>query len=346
MDRPNIIVAVFDSLSPRYLTQWGGPIDFLPAGIEPFVVRNCYTAATITTPSVTTMFTGLYPEHHKVTSHWERKLFKLDVSVPTLAQILYENGYQTLLAVNEYLGLALYNRTGISKGFEKRYEIKCPHNPPRVFTNALKLTDPQITRKPFFLFLHYFNTHMPYGRKEHFVPGGRLRFKWQDPKFSMEQAYVKRIKDTAAAVMLPTYDFACKHDAMLIVLSDHGQTFIKRNVGGHAHWVNEDTARVVWLTVNGSSEVNEGLHSLVDLMPSILDSAGIEHPQCDGISVHRGSHDEVYCISEWHAPTWPKVFASITEAGFEYGIKDIPKGVAIAGEDKVAARLRALGYIG
>lgn len=345
MDRPNIIVAVFDSLSPRYLTQWGGAINFLPAGADPFVVKHCYTAATITTPSVTTMFTGLYPKHHKITSHWERNLFKLGAGVPTLAQILRENGYQTLLAANEYLGLTLYNSAGISRGFEERYEIKCPHNPPRVFTNALRLTRPRITRRPFFLFLHYFNTHMPYGRKKYFAPGGRLRFKWLDPEFSMEQACVKRVKDTAAVVMKSTFDFAREHDAMLIVLSDHGQTFINRNVGGHAHWVNEDTARVVWLVVNGPQGVNEDLHSLVDLMPSVLDSVGIDCPPCDGLSIHRGSHDEVYCISEWHAPSWPKVFATITKNGFVYGVKDIPRGAAIEDEAQVAARLKALGYI-
>lgn len=346
MDKPNIIVAVFDSLSPRYLTQWGGSIDFLPAGVDPFVVKHCYAAATITTPSVTTMFTGLYPQHHKITSHWERKLFKLDAAVPTLAQALRRNGYQTLLAVNEYLGLQLYNSTGISRGFEERYEIKCPHNPPRVFTNAIELTRQRITSKPFFLFLHYFNTHMPYGRKEYFAPGGRLRFRWQDPEFSMEQAYVKRIEDTATNVMKPTFDFAIEHDATLIVLSDHGQTFIKRNIGGHAHWVNDDTARVVWLMSNGPQlESDEGLHSLVDLMPTILGLVGVDVPQCDGVNIAEGTHDEVYCISEWRAPSWPKVFATITKDGFVYGVKDISEGAIIKDETQVAARLKALGYV-
>jgi len=345
MDKLNIIVAVFDSLPPRYLTQWGGDIDFLPADVDPFVVEHCYTAATITTPSVTTMFTGLYPQHHKVTSHWERNLFKLNGGVSTLAQLLHQNEYQTLLAVNEYLGLTLYNSSGISKGFEERYEIKCPHNSPKVFTNALTLSRARITRRPFFLFHHYFNTHMPYGRKKHFAPGGRLRFKWQDPEFSMEQACVKRIKDTAINVMKPTLDFALEHDAVLLVLSDHGQTFIKRDIGGHAHWVNDDTARVVWLIVNGPKGVNADLHSLVDLMPTILGMAGVEAPQCDGVNIVEGAHDEVYCISEWRAPSWPKVFATITKDSFVYGVKDIPEGTAIQEEAQVASRLKALGYI-
>jgi len=345
MDRPNIIVAVFDSLSPRYLTQWGGDIDFLPAAANPFVVQNCYTAATITTPSVTTMFTGLYPKNHKVTSHWERKLFKLDRGIPTLARALKASGYQTLLAVNKYLGLGLYNSVGISRGFSTRYEIQGSHNLPEVSTDAIKLSSAKVSSEPFFLFIHYFNTHMPYGRKKFFAPGGRLRFKWQDPKFSMEQAYVKRIRDTAAAVMLPTYNFALDHNAILIVLSDHGQTFINRNVGGHAHWVNEDTARVVWLMTNISEGVNTDLHSLVDLMPTILGLAGVDSPQCNGVNISEGVHKEVYCISEWHAPSWPKVFATITKEGFAYGIKNIPEGSVITDEVQVAARLKALGYI-
>ena len=345
MDRPNIIVAVFDSLAPRYLTQWGGDIDFLPAAVNPFVVQNCYTAATITTPSVTTMFTGLYPKKHKVTSHWERKLFKLDREIPTLAQALKANGYQTLLAVNRYLGLELYNSVGISRGFEERYEIHCSHNSPKVFTNAIKLSRSNITREPFFLFIHYFNTHMPYGRKQFFAPGGRLRFQWQDPELSMEQAYIKRIRDTAATVMLPTYNFALDRNAVLIVLSDHGQTFLNRNVGGHAHWVNEDTARVVWLMTNVSEGVNTDLHSLVDLMPTVLGLAGVGAPPCNGVNISEGTHSEVYCISEWYAPSWPKVFATITKDGFTYGVKDIPEGTVITDEVQVAARLKALGYM-
>lgn len=345
MDKPNIIIAVFDSLAPRYLTQWGGDIDFLPVEASPFVVQRCYSAATVTTPSVTTMFTGLYPERHKVTSHWDRKLFKLDQGIPTLAQTLKADGYQTLLAVNRYLGLELYNGVGLSRGFEERYEIRCPHEPPKVFTDAIELSQARIQREPFFLFIHYFNTHMPYGRKQFFAPGGRYRFKWQDPKFSMAQAYKKRIKDTAIAVMLPTYNFALDHNAVLIVLSDHGEIFINRNVGGHSHWVCEDTARVVWLMTNVPTGVNTDLHSLVDLMPTVLSIAGVEAAPCNGVNISEGAHDAVYCISEYHAPTFPKVFATITKDGFVYGAKDIPEGFVVKDAVRVAERLKALGYM-
>lgn len=345
MDRPNIIVAVFDSLAPRYLTQWGGDIDFLPAAADPFVVQRCYTAATITTPSVTTMFTGLYPKKHKVTSHWERRLFKLDRKIPTLAHTLKANGYQTLLAVNRYIGLVLYNNVGLSKGFEAKFEIRCPHNPPKVFTDAIKLSQSRIQREPFFLFIHYFNTHMPYGRVKFFAPGGPLRFKWQDPEFSMEQAYVRRIKATASAVMLPTYNFALKHNAVLIVLSDHGQTFISRDVGGHAHWVNEDTARVVWLMTNVPGGVNTDLHSLVDLMPTVLGLVGVASPECDGVNISEGRHSAVYCMNEPNAPAWPKASATITNDGFTPDTGDISDGTVISDEALVSARLKALGYM-
>ena len=341
MGKRNIIIAMFDSLPPRFVRQWGGDIDFLPKESldTAFLLTRCYTAATITIPSISSMFTGTYPMHHGVTSHWARFLSKLDPSTTTLAEVLKSNGYKTICGVPGKFKTVTYEAMGLSKGFDIGFNIVSSCKSREPMSNALELTEPHVDGQPFFAWHHHFVTHIPYGYPAGY--GGWLRYKWKC-SISMEEACKRRIARTAELIVKPTYEFAKKHDAILLLISDHGEVFISETEGSHAEFLEEDNARALCAFLGIDKGVNDELHSLVDLMPTILGLVGIESPPCDGVDAFRTGHEEVYCINEQTAGV--KMSAVITKDAFKYSELQVESRLRLEDEKKVLARLRALGY--
>jgi len=114
-----------------------------------------YAASNYTIPSHMSIFTGLDPAEHGVTLAHAR----LAASVPTLAELLRDAGYETR-AFHE--GGFIEARFGFARGFEvyRRY--------PRVavvreaLESALEWMDAR-GEEPYFLFLHTYAAHFPYG---------------------------------------------------------------------------------------------------------------------------------------------------------------------------------------
>jgi arylsulfatase A-like enzyme/4-amino-4-deoxy-L-arabinose transferase-like glycosyltransferase len=123
-----------------------------------------YAASNYTMPSHMTIFTGLDPAEHGVTLAHAR----LSPSVPTLAELLGEAGYR---ARGFHEGGYVESRFGFARGFElyRRY--------PRV--ELVREALPAVLEwmgdrgtEPYFLFLHTYAAHFPYGgferyRQEH-----------------------------------------------------------------------------------------------------------------------------------------------------------------------------------
>jgi hypothetical protein len=123
-----------------------------------------YAASNYTIPSHMSIFTGLDPAEHGVTLAHAR----LSPSVPTLAELLGEAGYRTR---GFHEGGFIEARFGFARGFEvyRRY--------PRV--EVVREALPAVLEwmgdrgsEPYFLFLHTYAAHFPYGgfdryRREH-----------------------------------------------------------------------------------------------------------------------------------------------------------------------------------
>lgn len=126
--------------------------------------RDFYAASNYTIPSHMSIFTGLDPVEHGVT----RDVARLSPEVPTLAELLRDAGYRTR-AFHE--GAYVDGRFGFARGFEvyRRY--------PRV--EVVRRSLPSVLDwvrqrgdEPWFLFLHTYAAHFPYGgferyRREH-----------------------------------------------------------------------------------------------------------------------------------------------------------------------------------
>lgn len=144
--------------------------------------KNAFSNAFYTTPSHMTIFTSLFPQVHQVLSH-ELKLRRvagrdwpsrpLDQRYKTLAQIFSANNYTTI-----WSGPLSFNQLGRDLGFMRGFEILLPsvfhralfrgHQEHGVDMNRWRevLARAGGSRRPFFLFLHSYITHMPYVNEE------------------------------------------------------------------------------------------------------------------------------------------------------------------------------------
>ena len=116
--RPNILLIVMDTVRADHLSLYGYPLETTPflnkIAKESAVFKNAFAASPWTLPSHASIFTGLYPSQH----HAHAEHFWLDDAYRTLAEILSENGYQTVSFSNNDYVTSYHNLT---QGFERTW---------------------------------------------------------------------------------------------------------------------------------------------------------------------------------------------------------------------------------
>lgn len=99
MKKPNIILVSIDTLRADHLSCYGYYKDTTPnidrIASEGTIFRKNYSTGVWTPPGHASMLTGLYVSEHGV--YGDRRLSD---SIPTIATVLKENGYQTAGFVN------------------------------------------------------------------------------------------------------------------------------------------------------------------------------------------------------------------------------------------------------
>jgi arylsulfatase A-like enzyme len=117
--------------------------------------RDFYGASTYTIPSHMSIFTGLDPYEHQVAS----KTARLAPEVPTLAEHLQKAGWKTK-AFQE--GGYIAGRFGFERGFEEYDEFERIEVVDSAFPEVLDWVE-QAGDDPYFLFLHTYCAHYPFG---------------------------------------------------------------------------------------------------------------------------------------------------------------------------------------
>ena len=128
--RPNILLIVMDTVRADHLSLYGYHLNTTPylkkLALESTVFNNAFAAAPWTLPSHASIFTGLYPGQHGTNAEH----FWLDDSYRTLAEMLHDNGYQTVSFSNNDYITSYHNMV---QGFERTWykgkwtdEIKMP----------------------------------------------------------------------------------------------------------------------------------------------------------------------------------------------------------------------------
>ncbi len=180
-DRPDVIVILVDTLRRDHLDYFGYERPTSPdldrLFDQSYVFTQAYTPSTWTVPSVASLFTGIYPSSHGITTG----IHKLSQELPTLAEHFRTYGYRTGAMIGNQI---LVSRNGFLQGFDSFF----PADPPfwcRVMRTAFERVAQQLTRpssarsggrlnvearawlertagEPRFLYIHYIEPHSAY----------------------------------------------------------------------------------------------------------------------------------------------------------------------------------------
>src|SRR5687768_4060197 len=99
---PDVVIIAIDTLRPDHLGCYGYPMPTSPAidalGWESVVFERAFAAGIPTTPSFTTLYTGLHPYRHGIVAHSGNR--RLSDRIVLLPQLMQERGYVTAACDN------------------------------------------------------------------------------------------------------------------------------------------------------------------------------------------------------------------------------------------------------
>lgn len=310
--RPNIVVLGIDTLRPDHLGCYGYHRNTSPhidALAEDSVVFETAIAAGIpTTPSFTTLLTGLHPYRHRIVSHPpKRRLPEGTVLLPELAQ---RAGYRTVACDNLVVQAA-----GRASWFTRGYEEYSGFSYTPFGDQSAQLTDRALgfvaeTRdRPLFLFVHYWDPHTPYGPRPpydtlHYEPGSgpvdlakvrALRPEYYDAflaemrlRHPDDYAYVvaqydgeiSQVDHEVGRLVSGLRELGVWDDTILVLLSDHGECFGEGDFYFDHHGLYDAVTRIaLFLRLPGQSAARvRSLVSHEDLLPTLAELAGLASP--------------------------------------------------------------------
>ena len=309
----NVVLISIDTLRPDHLQVYGYPRETSPE-IDAFfgdseIWKNAYAPEASTAPSVVSLLTGRLPQNHGVRLFYRR----LGKNVPTLADILKTNGYDTGAVVSnivltaEAIGLDerfdhyddfVDEREGIRKVWERRAS--------RTTDAALDWLGKRApTDAPHFLWVHYIDPHGPYrsppDKPRSFSHEGRQEVPlWRIPGYTRLEEdptdglrYVDRYDEEIAYMdrevgrLLDQYEAdGLVDNTIFIFTADHGETMTDADrYFTHGYDTLEPVMRVpLFVRRPGQPEsVSTEPVSTMDIAPSVLDWLDLPVPaEMDG----------------------------------------------------------------
>jgi len=281
---------------------------------EAITFESAFAQSTYTLPSHMSMLTGLYPETHGILLPFPFEAVTtvdhLADNVTTFAEALKSKGYITSAFTD---GLLVGKKYGFDQGFDEyRDERKSAW-----IDNGLKKHRDELNQwirknrdEDFFLFIHSYDTHMPYVVEEPFAskfdnePVGRKL-----PPVSMQHCalvgahdaeWLKRFDNIQEIVnkydgcisfvddeLGKLFDLLKELDlfenSLIIVTSDHGESFMENGllIGHGLSATNEQTVIPLLVKLPGSAYAGQRIdHTVesIDIMPTVLSALDIPTP--------------------------------------------------------------------
>jgi arylsulfatase A-like enzyme/Flp pilus assembly protein TadD len=250
---PNVVLITIDTLRADRVGCYGyrqaqtPNLDALAR--EGVMFRTAVASVPLTLPSHCSIMTGTYPTVHGVRDNLG---YTMGDSPPTLATILKQRGYSTAAFVGADV---LDPQRGLNRGFDT---YSCPlrrkmgRNNPLVF-NLQELrrraeevvadalgwfsTQPTSSAKPFFVWIHLYDPHLPYD------PPARFRALLRDP-YDGEIAY-------ADYALGKAFQYLREHNlydsTLIIAASDHGESFGEHGEHAHGYFIYDTTLLVPFI---------------------------------------------------------------------------------------------------
>jgi arylsulfatase A-like enzyme/predicted Zn-dependent protease len=236
------------------------------------------TVAPLTLPAHASLLTGTSPAFHGVRDNGQ---FYLAEDQVTLAETLKAAGYRTGGFVGAFV---LDRRWGITQGFDtyfddfdlSRYQlaagIDAAQRPANEVVDMATAWIAQDSDRPFFAWVHLYDPHAPYAAPESFAS----RF----PR-DMSGAYDAEVAFTDHQIgrVLESLGEA-REDTLVVVVGDHGESLGEHQEQQHGFFVYDAVTQVPLIVDtprSTSARVVTNQVSIVDVLPTILEEAGIRH---------------------------------------------------------------------
>lgn len=238
---------------------------------EGFLFENVFAQVPMTLPSHCSIMTGTIPPNHGVHSNFQ----KLSEDSLTLAEILSEAGYSTGGVAGAYV---LDGSFGFAQGFDS-YTDGFQKPPPGVHAYAERMAD-EVSQygcewlekhkdEKFFLFLHYYDPHIPYRPPEPFAD------QFADNLYAGEIAFTD---DCVGQVVEKLKELGLYESTMIVVTGDHGEMLGEHGENTHGYLIYQSAIQVPLIfklpQKQGGIRISHAA-GLTDIFPTILTLAGI-----------------------------------------------------------------------
>lgn len=321
--RPHILLITLDTTRWDHLSCYGYEEETTPAidklAEEGVRYEYALSPSSWTLPAHASIFTGVLPTYHgahfvMTEANVERglQLNTLDSRLPTLAEELKKAGYRTGAIIG---GPLLHRSLGVARGFGYYYDGKLHAFGTQDFYRTAEETTNQAIKwlatyqptwdvTPLFLFLNYYDPHNPYNAP---APWGNpevtedmydIHNKRYDGVFRGRRDLTEDERKTLlseydAEIRFMDHNIGLLFDSMkqlglydsslIIVTSDHGESFGEHRLLGHGHALYEELIRVPLIIKYPLRDRKQAVIkrpvSIMSIMPTILKYIGRPIPE-------------------------------------------------------------------
>ncbi len=279
--KSNIIFITIDTLRADHLGCYGDAkihtpeIDALARDAVRFT--QAYTPIPITLPAHTAIFTGAFP---MATGMHDFSGNRVPANANTLAKVLRDRGYATAAFIG---GAVLDSRFGLDQGFGVYFDhfefnrldetnldrLKRPGD--QVVDETLKWLK-VLPHRPFFLWVHLYDPHYPYAPPEPYA--SRYRASPYDGEIAFDDTQVGRL-------IAYLRQNSIYQNSAIVLAADHGEGLGEHGEKTHGFFIYNSTLHIPLLIKIPGFEprVVQSESSLVDVMPTLLESLGIAIPK-------------------------------------------------------------------
>lgn len=306
----NVLIYLIDTMRADKLRPINPESRVQTPGLNQFVesaaiMMGAHTQENWTKPSVATLLSSLMP--------WQHNAITTEAVVPSgvhlAPEILSEQGFYTgAFIANGYVS----DRFGFRQGWTtyRNYVREGRNNPAQfVAADVLSWLDSRPTDKPFFLYVHTIDPHVPYRPPHQFLAlydtapyNGVVDFTHDGELLEKIKVGQVRLNERDRVRLQALYDGEVSyHDVhfnsiiegltrrgvgdntMVIVTADHGEEFWDHGSVGHGHSVYEELLHIPMFVrlpgvTHGAMRVPDAV-GLVDVLPTILDALGQPIPE-------------------------------------------------------------------
>jgi choline-sulfatase len=269
----NVVVVTIDTLRADHLHCYGYQKIQTPVldqlAQRGVLFENAVAQAPLTPPSHASIFTGQYPTVHHVRNTGG---FILPSSARPLAKILQEQGWDTAAFVSSAVlkkaigfnnGFAVYDDQMPRQGKKEEFGEDPERRAGDTVDRAVHWLNTQ-SGKPYFLWVHLYDPHMPY------KPPSPFKEKYRDSPYDGEIAYTDQ---EVGRLLAAVGEKAPPGKTITAILSDHGESLSEHGEYSHGVFLYDATLHIAFMMagprIPAGLRVKQQVRS-IDFLPTVL----------------------------------------------------------------------------